>query len=82
MLYMVELNHSSFLEKDTALMVFPKEESSTFSHATTTELPAPVALFSFPKTHPLTYFPVRGGYKHKLSYHIRPVHSSGHELFE
>jgi hypothetical protein len=37
-------------------MVFPKEGSSTFSHSTTTELPAPVALFSFPKTHPLTHF--------------------------
>jgi hypothetical protein len=32
-------------------MVFPKEGSSTFSHSTTTELPAPVALFSFPKKH-------------------------------
>jgi hypothetical protein len=33
-------------------MVFPKEGSSTFSHSTTTELPAPVALFLFPKhTH-------------------------------
>ena len=28
-------------------MVFPKEGNSTFSHSTTTELPAPVALFSF-----------------------------------
>jgi hypothetical protein len=46
------------------LMVFPKEGSSTFSHSTTTELPAPVALFSFPKTHRLTHLPVRGGYKH------------------
>jgi hypothetical protein len=44
-------------------MVFPKEGSSTFSHSTTTELPAPVALFLFPKTHPLTHFPVRGGFK-------------------
>jgi hypothetical protein len=32
-------------------MVFPKEGCSTFSHSTTTELPAPVALFSFPKKH-------------------------------
>jgi hypothetical protein len=31
-------------------MVYPKEKSSTFSHSTTTELPAHVALFSFPKT--------------------------------
>jgi hypothetical protein len=45
-------------------MVFPKEGSSTFSHSTTTELPAPVAFFSFPKTHALTHFPVSRGYKH------------------
>jgi hypothetical protein len=63
-------------------MVFPKEGSSTFSHSTTTELPAPVALFSFPKSHPLTHFPDREGYKHYLSYHTRLVHTSGHELFE
>jgi hypothetical protein len=44
-------------------MVFPKEGSSTFSHSTTTELHAPAALFLFPKTHPLTHFPDRGGYK-------------------
>jgi hypothetical protein len=44
-------------------MVFPKEGSSTFSHTATTELPAPVVLFLFPKTHPLTHFPNRGGYK-------------------
>jgi hypothetical protein len=44
-------------------MVFHKEGNSTFSHSTTTELPAPVALFSFPKTHPLTHFPVPGVYK-------------------
>jgi hypothetical protein len=31
-------------------MVYPKERSSTFSHSTTTKLPALVALFSFPKT--------------------------------
>jgi hypothetical protein len=53
-----------FFRKGNYLMVFPKEGSSTFSHSTTTELPAPVALFSFPKTHPLTHVPVRGGYKH------------------
>jgi hypothetical protein len=44
-------------------MVFPKEGSSTFSHSTTTELPAPVALFLFPKTHPLTHCPIYRGYK-------------------
>jgi hypothetical protein len=44
-------------------MVFPKEGSSTFSHSTTTELPAPVVLFLFLKTHPLTHCRVYGGYK-------------------
>jgi hypothetical protein len=44
-------------------MVFTKEGNNTFSHSTTTELLAPVALFSFPKTHSLTHFPVPGGYK-------------------
>jgi hypothetical protein len=52
-----------FSEKGNTLMVFLKEENSTFSHSTTTELPAPVASFSFPKTHPPTHFPVPGGYK-------------------
>jgi hypothetical protein len=37
-------------------MVFPKGRSSTFSHSTTTELPAFVALFLFPKT-PIHTFP-------------------------
>jgi hypothetical protein len=33
-------------------MVFPKEGSSTFSHSTTTKLPAPVTFFHFQKhTH-------------------------------
>jgi hypothetical protein len=50
MLNMVELSHSSFSVNGNTLMVYPKERSSTFSHSTTTELPAPVALFSFPKT--------------------------------
>ena len=45
-----------FPEKGNTLMVFPKEGNSTFSHSITTELPAPVASFSFPKTHPLTHF--------------------------
>jgi hypothetical protein len=56
MLYMVELKSLFFFRKGNSLMVFPKEGSSTFSHSTTIELPAPVALFSFPKTHPLTHF--------------------------
>jgi hypothetical protein len=37
-------------------MVFPKARSSTFSHSTTTKLPASVALFLFPKT-PIHTFP-------------------------
>jgi hypothetical protein len=53
-----------FLEKGNTLMVFPKEGNNTFSHSTTTELPAPVASFSFTKeTHPLTNFPIHGGYE-------------------
>jgi hypothetical protein len=38
-------------------MVYPRERNNTFSHSTTTELPALVALFSFPKTptHILPY---------------------------
>jgi hypothetical protein len=38
------------------LMFYPKERSSTFSHSTTTELPASVALFIFPKILP-THLP-------------------------
>jgi hypothetical protein len=57
MLFMVELKSLFFFsEKGNTLMVFPKEGNSTFSHSTTTELPALVASFSFPKTHPLTHF--------------------------
>jgi hypothetical protein len=36
-----------FPEKGNTLMVFPKEGNNTFSHSTTTELPALVASFSF-----------------------------------
>jgi hypothetical protein len=36
-------------------MFYPKERSSTFSHSTTTELPAPVALLLFPKTPAHTF---------------------------
>jgi hypothetical protein len=61
---MVELKSLFFFsEKGNTLMVFPKEGNNTFSHSTTTELPAPVASISFPKTHPHTHFPVPGGYK-------------------
>jgi hypothetical protein len=40
-------------------MVYPRERSSTFSHSTTTELPAPVALFFISK-NTYTHFPVYG----------------------
>jgi hypothetical protein len=52
-----------FFQRKAILDGFPKEGSSTFSHSTTTELPAPVASFSFPKTQPLTHCPVYGGYE-------------------
>jgi hypothetical protein len=49
MLYMVELKSLFFfLEKGSLFRVFPKEIKIT-QYSTTTELPAPVALFSFPK---------------------------------
>jgi hypothetical protein len=61
---MVELKSLFFFsEKGNTLMVFPKEGNNTFSHSTTTELPAPVASFSFPKTYSHTHFPVHGGCK-------------------
>jgi hypothetical protein len=42
-------------------MVYPRERSSTFSHSTTTELSAPVAVFFISKiTHTHTRFPVYG----------------------
>jgi hypothetical protein len=64
MLYMVELKSLFFFrKKGNPLMVFPQEGSSTFSHSTTTELHAPVALFLFLKTYPLTHSLARGGYK-------------------
>jgi hypothetical protein len=53
---MVELKSLFFFRKRQFFDGFPKEGSSTFSHSTTTELPAAVALFSFPKAHPLTHF--------------------------
>jgi hypothetical protein len=47
----IEVTHF-FSEKDDTLMFYPKERSNTFSHSTTTELPAPVASLLFPKnTH-------------------------------
>jgi hypothetical protein len=57
---MVELK-SLFLfsEKDSTFRVFSKETEITH-YSTTTELPAPRASFSFPKTHSHTHFPVQG----------------------
>jgi hypothetical protein len=44
-----------FSEKGNSLKLYPKERSSTFSHSTTTKLPAPVALLLFPKTPTHTF---------------------------
>jgi hypothetical protein len=63
MLYMVELKSLFFFsEKGSTFRVFLKEIEITH-YSTTTELPAPVASFSFPKTHSHTHFPVHGGCK-------------------
>jgi hypothetical protein len=63
MLYMVELKSLFFFsEKGSTLRVSSKEEKITH-YSTTTELPAPVVSFSFPKTHSHTYFPIHGGCK-------------------
>jgi hypothetical protein len=51
-----------FLEKGSTVQGFPEEIEITRC-LTTTELPAPVASFSFPETHSHTYFPVHGDYK-------------------
>jgi hypothetical protein len=60
---MVELKSLFFFsEKGSTLRVFPKEVKITH-YSTTTELPAPVASFSFPKTHSHTLFPVHRGCK-------------------
>jgi hypothetical protein len=62
-LYMVELKSLFFFsEKGSTFRGFPKEIEITH-YSTTTELPAPVASFSFPKTHSHTHFPVHRGYK-------------------
>jgi hypothetical protein len=44
-----------FSEKGNTLMLYLKDRSSTFSHSTTTELTAPVALLLFPKTPTHTF---------------------------
>jgi hypothetical protein len=55
MLYMVELKPLFFFsEKGNTFRVLPKEIEITH-YSTTTELPAPVASFSFPKTHSHTH---------------------------
>jgi hypothetical protein len=64
MLYEVELESLFFFQRKAILWwFFPKKENNTYSHSTTTELPAPVASFSFPKTLPHTHFPDPGVYK-------------------
>jgi hypothetical protein len=55
MLGMVELKSLIFFRERWYLLFYRKERSSTFSHSTTTKLPAPVALLLFPKTP--THFP-------------------------
>jgi hypothetical protein len=63
MLYMVELKPLFFFsDKGSTFRVLPKEIEITH-YSTTTELPAPVASFSFPKTHSHTHFPAHGGCK-------------------
>jgi hypothetical protein len=63
MLYMVELKSLFFFsEKGSTFRVFPKEIETT-QYSTTTELPAPVASFSFPRTHSHTHSLLPGGCK-------------------
>jgi hypothetical protein len=56
----VEVTHFFFRER-WYLRFYPKERSSTFSHSTTTELPAPVVLFLFPKapTHTSLFMKIK-----------------------
>jgi hypothetical protein len=54
---MVELKSLFFFsEKGSTFRVFPKEIEIT-QYSTTTELPAPVASFYFPRTHSHTHIP-------------------------
>jgi hypothetical protein len=63
MLYVVELKSLFFFsEKGSTFRVLPKEIEITL-YSTTTELPAPVASFSLPKTPSHTQFPVHVGCK-------------------
>jgi hypothetical protein len=65
MLYLVELKSLFiFLEKCSCYKVFPKDLRVT-KYSTTTELPAPVALFSS-LVSIYTHFPVHGGYRKSL----------------
>jgi hypothetical protein len=58
---MVELKSLFFFsEKGSTFRVFSKEIEITH-YSTTTEFHAPVASFSFPKTHSHTHFPTHGG---------------------
>jgi hypothetical protein len=62
MLYLVELKSLFiFLDKGSCDRVFPKDLKVT-KYSTTTELPAPVALFSL-SVSTYTHFLVLGGYK-------------------
>jgi hypothetical protein len=62
---MVELKSLFFFsEKGNTFEGFSQRRiNDTFSYSTTTELPAPVASFSFPTTHSHTHFPIHGGCK-------------------
>jgi hypothetical protein len=65
MLYLVEFKSLFFfLEKGSCCEVFPKDLKVT-KYSITTELPAPVALFSF-SVSTYTHFPVHGGYRNSL----------------
>jgi hypothetical protein len=71
MLYLVELKSLFiFLEKGSCYKVFPKDLKVT-KYSTTTELPAPVALFSF-LVSTYTHFPVNGGYRKISNCHTTP----------
>jgi hypothetical protein len=71
MLYLVELKPLFiFLDKGSCGKVFPKDLRVT-KYSTTTELPAPVALFSF-SVSAYTYFPIFGGYIKISNCHTTP----------
>jgi hypothetical protein len=72
MLYLVELKSLFiFLEKGSCCEVFPKGLKVT-KYSTTTELPAPVALFSFSAPPLPTHFPVHGTHRKISNCHTIP----------